>query len=100
MYQEHMGMSFGLGVAFLIMIIIIVLATGALAGWIAGKITEGHGFGFWRNAGLGILGALVGSLILGLLGIHAFGDDKAVAIGHRRLKRHDRAVHNVHQPQP
>ena len=72
MYQGETGMGVGLGVAVLIMIVVI-LATGALVGWLAGKLTEGHGFGFWKNAGLGILGAFVGSLIFGLLGIHTFG---------------------------
>jgi uncharacterized membrane protein YeaQ/YmgE (transglycosylase-associated protein family) len=67
-----MAMGPGLGVA-LVVIIFIVLAIGALAGWLAGKLTEGHGFGFWRNAGLGVLGAFVGSLIFGLLGIYTFG---------------------------
>jgi len=55
-------------VTFLILVITI-LVVGALAGWLAGKIMEGHGFGFWTNAGLGILGSLVGSLVFGLLGI-------------------------------
>jgi uncharacterized membrane protein YeaQ/YmgE (transglycosylase-associated protein family) len=73
MYEgQHLMMGTGLGVALVVMIF-IVLAIGALAGWLAGKLTEGHGFGFWRNAGLGILGAFVGSLLFGLLGIYTFG---------------------------
>jgi uncharacterized membrane protein YeaQ/YmgE (transglycosylase-associated protein family) len=53
--------------------ILIILVVGALAGWLAGKIVEGRGFGFWKDAGLGILGSIVGSLVFGLLGIFAFG---------------------------
>jgi uncharacterized membrane protein YeaQ/YmgE (transglycosylase-associated protein family) len=67
-----MAMGAGLGVALLTMIF-IVLAIGALAGWLAGELTEGRGFGFWKNAGLGILGGFVGSLIFGLFGIYTFG---------------------------
>ena len=72
MYGGHMEMGAGLGIALLIMLFII-LAIGALAGWLAGELTEGHGFGFWKNAGLGILGAFVGSLIFSLFGIYTFG---------------------------
>jgi len=65
-----MAMGAGIGV---VLLIFIILAIGAVAGWLAGKIMEGHGFGFWANAGLGILGALIGSFIFGLLGIYTFG---------------------------
>jgi uncharacterized membrane protein YeaQ/YmgE (transglycosylase-associated protein family) len=65
-----MALGAGLG---LVVMIFIILAIGAVAGWLAGKIMEGHGFGFWANAGLGVLGAFIGSLVFGLLGIYAFG---------------------------
>ena len=65
-----MAMGAGLG---LVVLIFIILAIGAVAGWLAGKIMEGHGFGFWANAGLGILGAFIGSLVFRLLGIFTFG---------------------------
>jgi hypothetical protein len=35
-----MGIAFGLGVGLQILVV-IVLVTGALVGWIAGKLTEG-----------------------------------------------------------
>ena len=60
------------GVA-LAVVVIVILAVGAVAGWIAGKIMEGRGYGFWTNAGLGILGALVGSLLFAVLGIAVSG---------------------------
>jgi len=53
--------------------ILIILAVGALAGWLAGQITRGRGFGLATNAGLGIVGALVGSLVFSFLGIFTFG---------------------------
>ncbi len=45
------------------------LIIGALAGWLAGKIVEGYGFGFIGNIVIGILGACIGGLILPQLGI-------------------------------
>ena len=55
------------------MAIIVILVVGAIAGWLAGKIMAGRGFGFWANAGLGVLGAIVGSFVFAVLGIYAFG---------------------------
>ena len=65
-------MALGAGIG-LVLMIFIILAIGAFAGWLAGKIMEGHGFGFWANAGLGILGAFIGSFVFGLLGIYTIG---------------------------
>lgn len=45
------------------------LIIGALAGWLAGKIVEGYGFGFVGNIVIGILGACIGGLILPQLGL-------------------------------
>ena len=45
------------------------LFIGALAGWLAGKIVEGYGFGFVGNIVIGILGACIGGFILPRLGI-------------------------------
>jgi len=46
---------------------------GLLAGWIAGVITRGHGFGCIVNIILGLIGAVVGGWIFTKLGIAAFG---------------------------
>jgi uncharacterized membrane protein YeaQ/YmgE (transglycosylase-associated protein family) len=45
------------------------LIIGAIAGWLAGKIVEGYGFGLVGNLVIGILGACVGGYILPHLGI-------------------------------
>ncbi len=45
------------------------LLIGAIAGWLAGKIVEGYGFGFVGNLVIGILGACIGGYILPRLGI-------------------------------
>jgi uncharacterized membrane protein YeaQ/YmgE (transglycosylase-associated protein family) len=52
---------------------IIFLLIGALAGWLAGVISKGSGFGAFGNIIVGIVGAFLGSLCFGLLGIVAYG---------------------------
>ena len=42
---------------------------GAVAGWLAGRIVEGYGFGFIGNLVIGIIGACIGGYILPRLGI-------------------------------
>jgi len=49
------------------------LIIGALAGWIAGNLMRGGGFGLLGNIVVGIVGALVGGWVFGLLGIAAGG---------------------------
>ncbi len=49
------------------------LIIGAAAGWLAGKLMRGHGFGVVGNLVVGILGALVGGLIFGLLHVTSYG---------------------------
>jgi uncharacterized membrane protein YeaQ/YmgE (transglycosylase-associated protein family) len=46
---------------------------GAVAGWLAGKIMKGGGFGLLGNIIIGIIGAFVGGFLFGLLGITAGG---------------------------
>ncbi len=48
------------------------LFLGGLAGWIAGKIMNSEG-GVFRNVLLGLIGGVVGSFVLGILGIHGNG---------------------------
>ncbi len=40
------------------------LIIGALAGWLAGKLVHGYGFGLLTNIVIGILGAAVGGYVL------------------------------------
>jgi uncharacterized membrane protein YeaQ/YmgE (transglycosylase-associated protein family) len=53
--------------------LIIFLAVGALAGWLAGNIMKGRGFGLIGNIIVGIVGAVLGGFIFGLLGITTGG---------------------------
>ncbi len=53
--------------------IIIFLAIGAVAGWLAGNIMKGRGFGAAGNIVVGIVGAMIGGFMFGLVGISAGG---------------------------
>ncbi len=53
--------------------IIAFLIIGAVAGWLAGKIMHGGGFGIIGNMVVGIVGAVIGGFILGFVGITAGG---------------------------
>lgn len=52
---------------------IAFLIIGALAGWIAGNIMKGRGFGLLGNIVVGIVGAFLGGFLFGLLGLASFG---------------------------
>ena len=49
--------------------ILVVLFVGLVAGWLAGKIVRGTGFGIIGDILVGIAGALVASLLFPKLGI-------------------------------
>jgi len=50
-------------------LILIWLIVGAIAGWLAGLVVKGYGFGLVGNIVLGIIGAIVGGWLFGQLGI-------------------------------
>ena len=47
-----------------------ILFVGLVAGWLAGKIVRGTGFGVIGDILIGIAGALISSLLFPRLGIH------------------------------
>ena len=49
------------------------LIIGAIAGWAAGKLTRGRGFGIWVNIIVGVVGAYIGRFVLSLIGFAAYG---------------------------
>ena len=49
--------------------ILIILLIGAIAGWLAGKIVQGVGFGLIGNIVVGIVGAFIAPWILPRIGI-------------------------------
>src|SRR4051812_36851010 len=50
--------------------LLIILAVGLVAGWLAGQIVQGTGFGIIGDLVIGILGAFIGGWLLPRLGIH------------------------------
>jgi len=50
--------------------ILVILVVGLVAGWLAGKIVRGTGFGIIGDILVGIAGALVASLLFPKIGIH------------------------------
>ena len=49
------------------------IASGILAGFLAGQIMRGRGYGVLIDLLLGLVGSVVGGFIFGLLGLHGYG---------------------------
>jgi uncharacterized membrane protein YeaQ/YmgE (transglycosylase-associated protein family) len=54
------------------------LLMGIVAGWIAGEMNQGYGFGLVGNLVVGIVGAVGGGLLFKALGLTYFGFGGAV----------------------
>ncbi len=52
-----------------IMAVIVTLLIGAAAGWLAGVVVEGGGFGLLGNILVGIAGAFIAALLFPRLGL-------------------------------
>lgn len=50
--------------------LLIILIVGIVAGWLAGQIVDGAGFGMVGDLLIGIAGAFIGTWVLRRLGIH------------------------------
>ena len=64
--------------------ILVIVIIGAIAGWLAGQIVKGFGFGLLGNIVVGILGAFVAGLIFTVIGL-GFGGGIVGAIIHATL---------------
>ncbi len=53
--------------------LILFLVIGAIAGWIAGKVMKGRGFGLAGNLVVGVLGAFAGGFLFWQLGVTGEG---------------------------
>jgi len=53
--------------------IIAFLIIGIIAGWLAGKIIRGGGFGIIGNMAVGVVGAVIGGFIFSFVGITTGG---------------------------
>ena len=54
--------------------LVVFLIIGAVAGWLAGLIVKGYGFGLVGNIVVGIVGAVVGGWLLPQLGLFPGGN--------------------------
>ena len=55
------------------MSLIWFLLVGLIAGWLAGQVMRGGGYGVVGDMIVGVIGALIGGWLFGLLGISAGG---------------------------
>ena len=53
--------------------LLMFLAIGALAGWLAGTLMKGGGFGLLGNIVVGVIGAVIGGMLFSFLGITTRG---------------------------
>jgi uncharacterized membrane protein YeaQ/YmgE (transglycosylase-associated protein family) len=53
--------------------LLVFLCVGIVAGWLAGRIMKGGGFGLLGDMIIGVLGAFVGGWLFGRLGIVTWG---------------------------
>ena len=53
--------------------IVWFLLIGLIAGWLAGKLTKGRGFGVIGDIVIGVIGAFIGGFLFRMLGLSAGG---------------------------
>jgi len=53
--------------------LVYIALVGLVAGWAAGKIMKGSGYGMVVNIVLGIVGAIIGSSVMRMLGFYSRG---------------------------
>ncbi|MBI3996053.1 MAG: GlsB/YeaQ/YmgE family stress response membrane protein [Candidatus Omnitrophica bacterium] len=56
------------------------LLIGLAAGWCAGLVMKGRGFGMFGDIVVGVLGAVIGGWLFSLLGLTAYGTTGALVI--------------------
>jgi len=50
--------------------LLVILVIGIVAGWLAGKVVRGGGFGLIGDLAVGIVGAFIASVLFPKLGVH------------------------------
>jgi uncharacterized membrane protein YeaQ/YmgE (transglycosylase-associated protein family) len=53
--------------------LIVILVIGLIAGWLAGKLMKGSGFGIIGDIIVGVIGAFIGGWLWGLLHLPSLG---------------------------
>jgi uncharacterized membrane protein YeaQ/YmgE (transglycosylase-associated protein family) len=49
------------------------LIIGLIAGWLAGVISKGKGFGLWGDLVTGVIGSFLGGFLFNLIGLSSYG---------------------------
>ena len=50
--------------------LLVILIVGVVAGWLAGQVVRGGGFGLIGDLVVGVIGAFIGDWLLPRLGVH------------------------------
>jgi uncharacterized membrane protein YeaQ/YmgE (transglycosylase-associated protein family) len=58
--------------------LLIILIVGVVAGWLAGQIMRGTGFGIVADLFIGIVGAWIGYWLLRKLGVYEFTGSRII----------------------
>src|SRR5690242_21688972 len=56
------------------------IIVGLMAGWLAGKLMRGRGYGVLADVALGLVGGLVGGIIFAMVGFHAYNSVGVLAV--------------------
>jgi uncharacterized membrane protein YeaQ/YmgE (transglycosylase-associated protein family) len=64
--------------------LLVFLIVGAIAGWLAGVLVKGFGFGLIGNIVVGIVGALIAGWLFPMLGV-SLGSGMVAAIIHATI---------------
>jgi uncharacterized membrane protein YeaQ/YmgE (transglycosylase-associated protein family) len=54
-------------------LVLYSILVGLIAGWLAGQVMRGRGYGILIDVLLGLVGGVIGRLLLGTLGLSAIG---------------------------
>ncbi|NPD14431.1 GlsB/YeaQ/YmgE family stress response membrane protein [Xinfangfangia sp. D13-10-4-6] len=65
--------------------LLILILVGAIAGWLAGQLVKGYGFGLGGNIVVGIVGSLVAGLLLPYVGFTVGGNAILASIIHATI---------------
>jgi uncharacterized membrane protein YeaQ/YmgE (transglycosylase-associated protein family) len=62
------------------MYLLTQIIIGIIAGWLAGKIMRGRGFGVLGDLVVGVVGSLIGGFVFTLLGLASYGPIGSIVV--------------------
>ena len=68
--EQANGFAWGLAMHLSNQSLLVILIVGIVAGWLAGRLMEGGGFGLIGDLIVGLIGAFIGDWLLPRIGIH------------------------------